>query len=238
MKKIILKIFTTATTLIALFFIVFLILTTFGRVPVEEFNNTIVRTICIILGGLFLLLSITSHVILYINDDVVKEIVLRSGKEGTARTSLAVVKKITKNTIKGLEGVKCRKCAVVSNDYGIRLKVWIVVKDRDMKETEELVRAYLEDAFLGALDFRFFAIDVHLKQIDAKHKVDKEEIMQKIAAAEPKTEEIEEPKEELPEEKIEETPTEEIKEKIEEVVKEDEKEPTETSVEQEEKVEE
>ena len=173
MKKTVLRIFSTATTLIALFFIVFLILTTFGKIKIEELDNTIVRSIFLSLGCLFTALSIVSHVILYLNEDAVKEVILRSGKEGTARTSLAVIKKITKNTVKGIEGVKCAKCAIISNEFGIRLRVWLKIKDRDMKETEERVRAYLEDAFLGALDFRFFAIDINLKKIEAKHKVDK-----------------------------------------------------------------
>lgn len=204
MKKTILKIFTTTTTVIALFYIVFLILTSFGKVTVEEFDNSIVRTICLVLGGVFVALSIASHVLLYINEDAIKEIVLRSDKEGTARTSLAVIKKITKNTVKTLPGVKCKKCAVISNEFGIRLKVWLSIKDRDMKETEELVRAYLEDAFWGALEFRFFAIDINLKKINAKHVIDKEAIDKKLAE-----------KEESAEETTEETPatieTEEVK---------------------------
>ena len=204
MKKTILKIFTTTTTVIALFYIVFLILTSFGKVTVEEFDNSIVRTICLVLGGVFVALSIASHVLLYINEDAIKEIVLRSDKEGTARTSLAVIKKITQNTVKTLPGVKCKKCAVISNEFGIRLKVWLSIKDRDMKETEELVRAYLEDAFWGALEFRFFAIDINLKKINAKHVIDKEAIDKKLAE-----------KEESAEETTEETPatieTEEVK---------------------------
>lgn len=182
MKKIILRIFATATTLISLFFIIFLVLTAFGKISVEEFDNDIVRTICLVLGGIFVALSAASHVLLYLNDDAVKEIVLRSDKDGTAKTTLSVVKKIAKNTIKAIEGVKCTKCAVISNDFGIRLKVWISVKERDMKETEDLVRACLEDAFWGALEFRFFAIDINLKKIQAKHVTDKTEIEAGIEA--------------------------------------------------------
>lgn len=181
MKKTVLKIFATTTAVISLFFIVFTILTSLGKVSVEEFDNSIVRTICLVLGAVFVGLTVTMHVLLYLNDDAIKEIVLRTGKEGTSKTSLAVIKKITKNTIKNIEGVKCTKCAVVSNDFGIRLKVWVSVKNRDMKETEELVRACLEDAIYGALEFRFFAIDVYLKKIKAKHAVDKAAIEQKLA---------------------------------------------------------
>ena len=216
MKKTILRIFATATTLISLFFIIFLILTAFGKITVEEFDNSIVRTICLVLGSIFVALSATSHVLLYLNDDAVKEIILRSDKDGTAKTSLSVIKKITKNTIKTVDGVKCTKCAVISNDFGIRLKVWIAVKERDMKETEELVRAYLEDAFWGALEFRFFAIDINLKKIKAKHVIDKAGIEAKLEEKKEETVEeessIEEKKEEtLPvEEVVEEAATEEV----------------------------
>lgn len=198
MKKTVLKIFATTTAVISLFFIVFTILTSLGKVSVEEFDNSIVRTICLVLGAVFVGLTVTMHVLLYLNDDAIKEIVLRTGKEGTSKTSLAVIKKITKNTIKNIEGVKCTKCAVVSNDFGIRLKVWVSVKNRDMKETEELVRACLEDAIYGALEFRFFAIDVYLKKIKAKHAVDKAAIEQKLAEKKAENQ----PAEETPAEEI------------------------------------
>ena len=134
MKKIVLRIFTAISVLSALFFVIFMLMTVFGKVEPEEFDNSIVRTICLVLGSIFVALSAASHVLLYLNDDAVKEIILRSDKDGTAKTSLSVIKKITKNTIKTVDGVKCTKCAVISNDFGIRLKVWIAVKERDMKE--------------------------------------------------------------------------------------------------------
>lgn len=181
MRKIVLRIFTAISVLIALFFVIFLLLTVFGKVAPEEFDNSIVKTLCLALGGVFVASSIVEMVLMYSDNDAIKEILLHYQKGGTAKSSVSVVRKLTKENIKKVEGVKYRRCKVFAGEYGVRLKVWIAIQERDMKDTEELLRAILEDVFLGTLGFKFYAIDFHLKKIKAKYKVDIEKIKEQKA---------------------------------------------------------
>ena len=197
MKKIVLRIFTAISVLIALFFVIFMLLTVFGKVAPEEFDNSIVKTLCLALGGVFFAASVVEMVLMYSDNDAIKEILLHYQKGGTAKSSVSVVRKITKENIKKVEGVKYRRCKVFAGEYGVRLKVWIAIKDRDMKDTEELLRAILEDAFLGMLGFKFYAIDFHLKKIEAKYKVDIEKIKEQKAEEAEKAAEQEEPVSEI-----------------------------------------
>ena len=197
MKKIVLRIFTAISVLIALFFVIFMLLTVFGKVEAEEFDNSIVKTVCLALGGVFFAASVVMMVLMYSDNDAIKEILLHYQKGGTAKSSVSVVRKLTKENVKKIEGVKYRRCKVFAGEYGVRLKVWIAIKDRDMKDTEELLRAILEDAFLGTLGFKFYAIDFHLKKIEAKYKVDVEKIKEQKAEEAAKAAEQEEPVQEI-----------------------------------------
>ena len=212
MKKIVLRIFTAISVLIALFFVIFMLLTVFGKVEAEEFDNSIVKTVCLALGGVFFAASVVMMVLMYSDNDAIKEILLHYQKGGTAKSSVSVVRKLTKENVKKIEGVKYRRCKVFAGEYGVRLKVWIAIKDRDMKDTEELLRAILEDAFLGTLGFKFYAIDFHLKKIEAKYKVDVEKIKEQKAEEAVKAAEQEEPVQEIeaPAEAEQETAVEEV----------------------------
>ncbi len=64
MKKIVLRIFTAISVLIALFFVIFMLLTVFGKVAPEEFDNSIVKTLCLALGGVFFAASVVEMVLM------------------------------------------------------------------------------------------------------------------------------------------------------------------------------
>ncbi|MBO4538761.1 MAG: hypothetical protein J5781_00680 [Clostridia bacterium] len=197
MRKIVLRIFTAISVLIALFFVIFLLMTVFGKVEPEEFDNSIVKTLCLALGGVFFASSVVEMVLMYSDNDAIKEILLHYQKGGTAKSSVSVVRKLTKENVKSVEGVQYRRCKVYAGEYGVRLKVWIAIKDRDMKDTEDLLRSILEDAFLGTLGFKFYAIDFHLKKIEAKYKVDISKFLCKKASETTETTEQEEPVSEI-----------------------------------------
>ena len=195
-----------------MFFVIFMLMTVFGKVEPEEFDNSIVKTLCLALGGVFFAASVVEMVLMYSDNDAIKEILLHYQKGGTAKSSVSVVRKLTKENVKKIEGVKYRRCKVFAGEYGVRLKVWIAIKDRDMKDTEDLLRAILEDAFLGTLGFKFYAIDFHLKKIEAKYKVDVEKIKEQKAEEAAKAAEQEEPVQEIeaPAEAEQETAVEEV----------------------------
>ncbi len=181
MKKIMQKIFATASVIIAVVLILILIVTAFGGIDFEEFENSLVRGLFVTLGILYFVLSAVTLIMTFINDDAVKEIVLRSEKEGASKASLSVVRKLVKRTCASVEGVKCGKIAIVSNEYGVRLKVSVKIVDKDVVETETYVRTMLEDAFYGALGFRFHAIEIKVTALQPAYKVTQADVSEKVA---------------------------------------------------------
>lgn len=172
-----LKIFATASAIIAIVFVIVLLVAVFGGITVEEFDNALVKGLFVTLGSIYILIMAFVLTMLFINDETVKEIVLRSDKEGGTRTTVGVVRKITKDTVALVEGVKCTKSAIIVNEYGVRLKIAVTVKGRDIEEIESYLRALLEDAFMGALNFKFYSIEIKVKKLEPKHKVNAEAIM-------------------------------------------------------------
>ncbi len=179
MRKITMRVLAAISALISLFFVVFLLMTVFGKIAPEEFDNGVVKTLCLALGGVFFASTVVGMIFLYSDNDVIREILLHYEKGGTAKSSVSVARKIAKENVRSVEGVTYRRCKVLAGEYGVRLKVWISVKGRDIKDTEELLRAILEEAFLGTLGFKFYAIDFHVKKIEAKYKVDIEKIKER-----------------------------------------------------------
>lgn len=180
MKKIMQKIFATASVIIAVVLILILIVTAFGGIDFEEFENSLVRGLFVTLGILYLVLSAITLVMTFVNDDAVKEIVLRSEKEGVSKASVSVVRKLVKNTCASVDGVKCGKIAIISNEYGVRLRVAIKIVDKDVVETETYVRTMLEDAFYGALGFRFHAIEIKVTALQPAYKVNQADVAEKV----------------------------------------------------------
>lgn len=174
------KIFATASVIIAVVLILILVVTAFGGIDFEEFENSLVRGLFVTLGILYFVLSAITLVMTFVSDDAVKEIVLRSEKEGASKASVSVVRKLVKTTCASVDGVKCGKIAIISNEYGVRLKVAIKIVDKDVVETETYVRTMLEDAFYGALGFRFHAIEIKVTALQPAYKVDQESVAEKV----------------------------------------------------------
>lgn len=177
MKKNLTRIFATASAVVAIVFVIVLLVAVFGGIKEADFDNSLVKGLFIALGVIYLLLTAVTLIFLFINDDLVKELVLSSGKEGGTTITVADVKKKTKQTVALIEGVKCTKCVIVDNEYGVRLKITIKVKERDIGEIENYVRAFLEDAFKGAYNFRFHSIEIRVKKLESKYKVNAAELM-------------------------------------------------------------
>ncbi len=177
MKKNLTRIFATASAVVAIVFVIVLLVAVFGGIKEADFDNSLVKGLFIALGIIYLLLTAVTLVLLFINDELVKELVLSSGKDGGTTITVADVKKKTKTTVALIEGVKCTKCVIVDNEYGVRLKITIKVKERDICDIENYVRACLEDAFDGAYNFRFHSIEIRVKKLESKYKVDAPAIM-------------------------------------------------------------
>ena len=181
MKKNIEKILASAGLIIAVVLIIILVVTAFGGIEQSEFDNQLVKGLIITLSVLYLLLAISSLVMLFTNNDAVKEITLRSEQGGSCKATLGVIRRLVKETFYGMEGVKTGKVALIVNEYGVKLKVSVRVTDRDVFETETYMRSMLEEVFKGALGFKFHAIEFKVVALQAKFKPDKAKVEAEVA---------------------------------------------------------
>ena len=180
MKKNLEKIFASCSIVVAFILIMVLVVTAFGGVDANEFNSKLVRGLIITLAILYLVLSIISLVLIFVNSDVVKEITLRQEKGGSVRVSSNVITKFVKTTCKQVEGVKCQKVALVSDEYGVRLKTNVKVVDKDVLETETYLRTLLEDVFLGEFGFKFSSIEIKVMALTPNYKADQAEVQANV----------------------------------------------------------
>ena len=180
MKKNLEKIFASCSIVVAFILIMVLVVTAFGGVDANEFNSKLVRGLIITLAILYLVLAIISLVLIFVNSDVVKEITLRQEKGGSVRVSSNVITKFVKTTCKQVEGVKCQKVALVSDEYGVRLKTNVKVVDKDVLETETYLRTLLEDVFLGEFGFKFSSIEIKVMALTPNYKADQAEVQAKV----------------------------------------------------------
>lgn len=180
MKKNLEKIFASCSIVVAIILIMVLVVTAFGGIEASEFNSKLVRGLIITLAIFYLVLSIISLVLIFVNSDVVKEITLRQEKGGSVRVASNVIAKFVKTTCKQVEGVKCQKVALVSDEYGVRLKTNVKVVDKDVLEAETYLRTLLEDVFLGEFGFKFSSIEIKVMALTPNYKADQAEVQAKV----------------------------------------------------------
>lgn len=176
------KIFATAGVIVAIVMIVILVVTAFGGIKFEEFENSLVRGLFVTLGTLYAVLSVISLTMLFTSSEVVKEITLRSDKEGTSKATVGVIRKLVKNTCAGVEGVKSGKVSLIMDDYGVRLKINIKIIDKDVVETETYIRTMLEEVFWNAIGFRFNSIEIKVVSLQSKFKITQSEVAEQVNA--------------------------------------------------------
>ncbi len=180
MKKNLEKIFASCSIVVAIILIMVLVVTAFGGIEATEFDSKLVRGLIITLAILYIVLSVISLTLIFVNSDVVREITLRQERGGSVRVSANVVTKFVKTTCKQVEGVKCQKVALVSDEYGVRLKVNVKVVDKDVVEAEVYLRTLLEDVFLGEFGFKFSSIEIKVMALTPKYKADQADVQAKV----------------------------------------------------------
>ena len=202
MKKNLEKIFASCAIVVAIILIMVLVVTAFGGIDATEFDSKLVRGLIITLAILYLVLSVITLVLIFVNSDVLKDITLRAEEGGSVRVTAQVVTKFVKTTCKQIEGVKCQKVALVSDEYGVRLKVNVKVVDKDVLESEMYLRTLLEDVFLGEFGFKFSSIEIKVMALTPRYKADQADVQAKVEkklaemkAKEEKTEQEAQPEE-------------------------------------------
>lgn len=189
MKKNIEKILASASIVIAFVLTVILLVTVFGGIEQQDFDNSLVKGLFITLAVLYFVTAGGLLVMLFVASDAVKEITLRSEQGGSCKATLGVIRKLVKESFRDVQGVKTGKVALVVNENGVKLRVSVRITDRDVFETETYLRTLLEEVFKGALGFRFHNIEFKVVEFQAKFKPDKakidEEVAEKVAAHTP-----------------------------------------------------
>lgn len=180
MKKNLAKIFATCSVVVAIILIMVLLVTAFGGIQTNEFDSKLVQGLLLTLTIVYIALSAITLVLLFIKSDSVSEIVLRAQNGGTVKISAGVVTKQVKAVCKQVEGVKCKKVAVVADDFGNRLKVNVKVVDKDVLEAEAYLRALIEDVFEKECGFRFNSIEIKVMALQSKYQADQAEINAKV----------------------------------------------------------
>lgn len=180
MKKNLEKIFASCSIVVALILIMVLVVTAFGGIETQEFESKLVKGLVLTLATLYIALAVVSLVLIFVNSDVVKEITLRQEKGGSVKVSSNVITKLVKNTCKQVEGVNCQKVSLVSDEYGVRLKLNVKVVDKDVVEAETYVRTLLEETFLGEFGFKFSSIEVKVMALTPHFKVDQANVNEKV----------------------------------------------------------
>ena len=180
MKKNIEKILASAAMIIALVLIIILLVTAFGGIKQEEFDNDLVKGLFITLGILYAVLAGGALAMLFLGSEAVREITLRSEQGGNCKATLGVIRKLVKETFADVEGVKAGKVSLIVNEYGVKLKVAVRITDRDLFETEVYLRTLLEEVFKGALGFRFHAIEIKVTALQSRFKPDKDKVQSAV----------------------------------------------------------
>jgi len=180
MKKNLEKIFASCSIVVAIILIMVLLVTAFGGIETQEFESKLVRGLVLTLAALYVVLAVISLVLIFVNSDVVKEITLRQEKGGSVKVTSNVITKLVKTTCKQVEGVKCQKVGLVSDEYGVRLKLNVKVVDKDVVEAETYVRTLLEETFLGEFGFKFSSIEVKVMALTPHFKADQADVNAKV----------------------------------------------------------
>ncbi len=176
------KIFTTAAVVLAVILIAVLIVIVFGGIPAKDLDSKLAKGLILTLGIIFVLLAGTSLAFIFMNNDAIKEITLRTNTSDKTRVSLPAVRKMIKTTCAQIEGVKCKGIKLTVSDYGVKLKVSVSVVDKDVEQVEAYIRNLIADVFDKSLGFAFSAIEISIIKFVPSYQPNVQEIITKSDA--------------------------------------------------------
>ncbi len=181
MRKNLAKVLASASFVVALILIVILLVTAFGGIKEEDFDNGLVHGLLIAISVLYVVIAGVTIALLFIQGEALHEIIVKNGKGESVRVSVGVVKKEIKKACHMIEGVKFKKIALIGDGFGVTLKLNIKVEDKDIDEVEIATRCYIEDCMYKTFGYHFTAIDINIMQLVPKYKANAEEINAEVA---------------------------------------------------------
>ena len=182
MKKTITKILAATASVISFILILILVILAFKGLKPEEIQKGLGKGLIIALSITFLALTVIFLALLFSNDDVIKEIIIKSEHKGSVYATMGVIKKTVKKATFEMVGIKCGRVAVFRTEFGVRLMVNVKVTDEDAEIASARVRIALEDEFKGSLGYTFNSIEVKITSLKSKFMIDKEDVDKKVNA--------------------------------------------------------
>lgn len=176
------RIFTTAAVVLAIILIAVLIVIVFGGIPAKDLDSKLAKGLILTLGIIYLLLAGASIAFIFVDNEAIKEITLRSNTSQKTRVSLPAVRKMIKNTCAQIDGVKCKGIKLTVSDYGVKLKVSVSVVDKDVEQVEGYIRNLISDVFNKTLGFTFSAIEISIVKYVPSYQPNVQEIIAKSDA--------------------------------------------------------
>ena len=176
------RIFTTAAVVLAIILIAVLLVIVFGGIPAKDLDSKLAKGLIMTLGIIYVLLAGASIAFIFMDNEAIKEITLRSNTSQKTRVSLPAVRKMIKNTCAQIEGVKCKGIKLTVSDYGVKLKVSVSVVDKDVEQVEGYIRNLITDVFDKTLGFAFSAIEISIVKFVPSYQPNVQEIIAKSDA--------------------------------------------------------
>ncbi len=179
MKKNLAKIFVSASTVVALILIAVLWAAMFGGIEKGDFNS-LAKGMLIAISVLYMIIIAVTITIMFVEGENVKEVIIRMDQGGNVRVAASAFVKLIKDALKEIDGVKCKKIGLVSDGYGVRLKVSIKLVDKDVEETETYIRTLLEELFVEEFKYKFNSIDINIVHLVPNYKADEQKIKEQV----------------------------------------------------------
>lgn len=163
MKKIFEKVVTITLGVISLFFVIMMLVTAFGGLELQDFDNSIVRALLICLAVIFAVLTGLAVFAAFQDNEKLSSVMLFKNKESATKATVAVVKRTAKRVIKDIPEAKLTKVQIVADDNGnVRLKVDLKLSTDATMDVVTKVRATLIDTFANIFGIEFASIDFRI----------------------------------------------------------------------------
>jgi len=161
---------------LAVLFIAVVLLTCFGVVNADEFNNGILKAVFMVLAVLYGISAVFSAYFVFSTGDELKEVLVYNRQDSTTRVTKGVIRKLAKQSLKNEQGVKVKGVKVILTDRGLNLKITIKTDSVDIPETTAYLKNILIDVFGKVLLIRFKNIDFKLVGVKTSYEAPRAEI--------------------------------------------------------------
>ena len=183
MKKVLDKIISITLGVISLFFVVLMLVTTFGGLEQADLDNNVVKALLITLGAIFAVLTVMEIAVSFRDDEKLNAVLLYKDRDSSTKATVAVVKKTAKRVAKTMSAeAKVGKVQIVSDDAGnTRLKVDVKILTDRTEETAVRLRAILVESFKKIFGIEFASIDFRVVKSKSAYLPAEEEIKARIS---------------------------------------------------------